>query len=123
MSNWRILVVEDEYDGQQVVSRILKYMGIQADVAGTAEEALELMGSQRYDAALIDLALPGIDGLQLLAHIRGNAATADMLCVMVTAYHTSQVKKQALDAGFNAYFPKPIDDTTFIRELGRLLNG
>lgn len=123
MNDWRILVVEDEYDGQQVVSRILKYMGIQADVAGTAEEALDLMAGQEYTAAIIDLALPGIDGLQLLSQIRSNAATAHMPCVMMTAYHSSQVKKQALDAGFNAYFPKPIDDTTFIRELERLLNA
>lgn len=122
MNNWRILVVEDEYDGQQVVSRILKYMGIQADVAATAEEALDLMAGQSYTAAIIDLALPGIDGLQLLSQIRANAATTQMPCVMMTAYHSAQVKKQALDAGVNAYFAKPIDDTIFIRELERLLN-
>lgn len=123
MKDWTVLVVEDEYDSQQVVSKILRYMGIQTDVAGTAEEALSLMDRQAYTAAILDLALPGMDGLQLLSQIRSDPRTANMLCVMITAYHSSQVKKQALDAGIDAYFPKPIDDTTFIRELEKLLNN
>ncbi len=123
MNNWRMLVVEDEYDGQQVVSQILKYMGVQSDVASTAEEALDLIAQQGYTAAIIDLALPGMNGMELIAEIRSNAATASMPCVMVTAYHSSQVKKQALDAGFDAYFPKPIEDTSFIRELERILRA
>lgn len=123
MKDWKILVVEDEYDGQQVVSRILQYMGIQCDVADTAEDALDLMAEQAYTAAILDLALPGMDGFELLSHIRADEATADMPCVIITAYHSSQVKRQALEAGCNAYFPKPIEDTTFIRELGRLLGS
>jgi CheY-like chemotaxis protein len=123
MSSWNILVVEDEYDGQQVVSKMLKYMGVQSDVAATAEEALNKMASQEYTAAVIDLALPGMDGLALLSQIRANPATARMPCVVITAYHTSQVKQQALEAGANAYFPKPLDDTIFMREFERLLKN
>jgi DNA-binding response OmpR family regulator len=98
-------------------------MGVQADVAATAEEALDLMSQQGYTAAIIDLALPGMNGIELISQIRSNTATAGMPCVMMTAYHSSQVKKQALDAGFDAYFPKPIDDTIFIRELERILSA
>jgi chemosensory pili system protein ChpA (sensor histidine kinase/response regulator) len=123
MKDWNILIVEDDHDGQQVISRILRYMGIRAEVASTAEEALEMMSGQKYTAAIVDLALPGMDGMTLMARIRSDAATAQMPCVMVTAYHSSQVKKQALDAGVDAYFAKPLDDTSFIRELGRLLNA
>lgn len=122
MNNWRILVVEDEFDGQQVVSKILKYMGIQSDIAQSAEAALNLLETQTYDAAIIDLALPGMDGMQLISAIRALEATAALPCVMVTAYHTSQVKHEAIAAGFDAYFPKPVDDTVFIRELERLLH-
>lgn len=123
MKDWRFLVIEDEYDGQQVVSKILNYMGIHAEVAGTAEEALDMMAGQAYTAAIIDLALPGMDGLELLSRIRSDPATADMSCVMITAYHSSQVKKQAVEAGIDAYLPKPIDDTIFIREVERLLGA
>ena len=122
MNNWEILVVEDEYDGQQVVSKILEYMGIGSDVAGTAEEALEHLNQKSYTAAIIDLALPGMNGLELMSAIRSKDETATMPCIMVTAYHSSQVKKDAMDAGFDAYFPKPIEDTSFIRELQRMLS-
>ncbi len=121
MKDWKILVVEDEYDGQQVVSKMLEYMGVQSEVASTAEEALHKMGMQTFTAAVIDLALPGMDGLALLSRIRSTPATAAMPCVIITAYHTSAVKQQALAAGANAYFPKPLDDTMFMREFERLL--
>jgi DNA-binding response OmpR family regulator len=123
MKDWKILVVEDEYDGQQVVSKILRYMGIDSDVASTAEEAMDLIASQSYTAAIIDLALPGMDGMELITRIRADASLQAMPCIMMTAHHSSQVKKQALDVGADAYFPKPIDDTTFVRELERLLNS
>jgi CheY-like chemotaxis protein len=123
MNDWKILVVEDEYDGQQVVSKMLEYMGVKSEVASTAEEALTKMSGQAYTAAVIDLGLPGMDGLTLLSKIRSEPATAQMPCVIITAYHTSQVKQQALEAGANAYFPKPLDDTIFMREFERLLKN
>ncbi len=123
MRNWNILVVEDEFDGQQVVGKLLEYMGVQSDVAGTAEEAIDLLGKKAYTAAIIDLALPGMNGMELISVIRSSDQTASLPCVMVTAYHSSKVKKEALDAGFSGYFPKPIEDTTFIRELERLLSS
>ena len=117
----KILVVEDEYDGQQVVSKMLQYMGVQSDIAATAEDALKMLANNQYTAAVIDLALPGMDGLALLAQIRADDATANLPCVIITAYHTSTVKQQALTTGANAYFPKPLDDTLFMREFEKLL--
>lgn len=123
MNEWRILVVEDEYDGQQVISKILKYMRIESDIAASAEDALLMLGKQTYTAMIIDLALPGMDGIQLFKQIRASSGTASLPCIMVTAYHSSQVKHAAIEAGFDAYFAKPIDDTLFIRELEHLLPG
>lgn len=117
----KILVVEDEYDGQQVVSKMLQYMGVQSDIAATAEDALNMLGSNAYTAAVIDLALPGMDGLALLSQIKATSNTANLPCVIITAYHTSTVKQQALTAGASAYFPKPLDDTIFMREFEKLL--
>ncbi len=53
--------------------------------------------------------------------MRDQAAYKSLPCIAITAYHTSQLKKDALEAGFNAYFPKPLDDTNFIRELERVV--
>jgi len=92
-----------------------------ADVAFTADETLNLLSKNTYTAAIIDIDLPGMDGLELVTHIRDQAAYKSLPCIAITAYHTSQLKKDALEAGFNAYFPKPLDDTNFIRELERVV--
>lgn len=118
-----VLVVEDEYDGQQVVSEMLEYMRIHADVAGTAEQALNMLAQNTYQAAILDLALPGMDGLELLRTIRTDTRFDKMPCIVITAYHTAQVKRDVLAAGANAYLPKPLDDTSFIREIERLVAG
>lgn len=123
MENWQVLVVEDEPDGQEVVKGILDHFNIQTDVVGTAEEALACLDQNHYAAAVIDLALPGMDGMELIASIRANENTANLQCIAVTAFHTSVVKRQVLEAGFNAYFPKPLYDTAFVGELNRLISG
>lgn len=122
MGNIRVLVVEDEYDGQQVVSKILKYMGMEADVYDRAEDALVALETNTYNAAILDLALPGMDGINLLQEIRAEPTFDKMPCIIMTAFHSAGVKQQALDAGCDAYFPKPIDDMTFRREIERLVD-
>jgi CheY-like chemotaxis protein len=121
MNEWKILVVEDEPDGQMVVGGILNYFNVSVDAVGNAEDALTALNTNHYTGAVIDLALPGMDGMSLLKEIRNSATISGMPCVAITAFHTSAVKQQAIDAGFDAYFPKPIDDTTFIRELSRVI--
>ena len=114
MQNWQLLVVEDDPDGQEVVGRILRHHNIAHVVVGTGEEALETLASQPFTGALIDLALPGMDGWRLLQEIQHHYAIP---CVAVTAFHSAEVAVQAIDAGFAAYFSKPLDATSFVREL------
>ncbi len=122
MANWNVLVVEDDPDGQEVVGRILKHHNIGADIAGTGEEALTLLQQKSYAIAVIDLALPQIDGWSLLEVIRSSPALMEMPCVAVTAFHSAEVAVKAVQAGFTAYFPKPLDATSFVRELQRFVN-
>lgn len=121
MSDWNVLVVEDEPDGQMVVAGMLSYFNVNIDAVATAELALEALKQKQYAAAVIDLALPGMDGLSLIKAIRRTASTANLPCIAITAYHTSAVKQEAIDAGFDVYFSKPLDDTVFIRELSRVI--
>lgn len=120
--NWRVLVVEDEPDGQMVVAGLLDIFHIGVDAVGTAEQALAALERSPYTCAIIDLALPGMDGEQLMKRIRRNPTLAGMPCVAITAYHTSSVKQHMIDAGFDAYFAKPLDDTSFVREITRVIN-
>jgi CheY-like chemotaxis protein len=121
-NDWRVLVVEDEPDGQEVVRGILDYFHIVTNAVGTAEEAVQALQSDRYDAVVIDLGLPGMDGMELLDAIRTNRDTAGLPCIAVTAFHASAVKQQALEAGFDAYCPKPLKDTAFVQELDRIIS-
>ena len=66
---------------------------------------------------IVDLALPGKDGWELLTHLREHKATAQLMCVAVTAFHTSVTREKALRAGFEYGFAKPLDATHFAREL------
>lgn len=121
MADWKILVVEDDPDGQEVVGRMLRHSRIDVDVVGTAEEALHsLSDEKRYTAAILDLALPGMDGWTLLGRIQNDPSTAHVPCVAITAYHSADLAVKAIEAGFVAYFPKPLD-TSFVRELQRVL--
>ncbi len=120
MHNWRILTIEDDPDGQEVVGVILRYHNIATDIVSSGEEALSLLSSGAYNGVIIDLNLPGIDGWSLLDVIRSQPATANLPCVAITAYHTDDLAIKAIEAGFKAYFPKPLEATGFVRELERI---
>lgn len=115
-----ILIVEDEPDAQSVVADILELYRIPSTVAPDAEVALAYLQQAPFDAVICDLHLPGMDGIGLIQTIRATHHLQGLPCIAITAYHTSQVKQQALQAGFDAYFPKPLDDTAFVRELERI---
>ena len=120
MSDWHVLVVEDDPDGQEVVTRILRHHRITADVAGTAEDALKKLAATHYDLAVIDLALPTMNGWALLQAIKASSTLSGLPCVAVTAFHSAEVAVEAIQAGFAAYFPKPLEATSFVRELQRI---
>jgi CheY-like chemotaxis protein len=120
-SEWRVLIIEDEQDSSEVVQEMFQYNGIQSWSAGTAEDALKMIPTVKPNVFVIDLALPGMDGWEFLKAIRENAATANTPAVAITAFHSINVARQAIEAGFTAYFPKPLDTTSFVRELARII--
>jgi CheY-like chemotaxis protein len=122
VNNKRLLVVEDDPDGQEVVARMLRHYHIAADVVYTAEDALDMLATYQYSGAVFDLALPGMDGWSLLESVQSNADTAALPCVAITAYHSADVAVKAIEAGFVAYFPKPLETQSFVRELQRVLH-
>lgn len=119
-NNWHVLVIEDDPDGQEVVSVVLRHHHIKTDVVGTGEDALELLEHNLYTGIIIDLNLPGIDGWTLLAAIQNTPEIAHIPCVAITAYHSDDLAIEAIASGFKAYFPKPLEATSFVRELERV---
>lgn len=121
MKDWRVLIVEDDPDGQQVVSDILSFFDIQTDVTDTAEVGLNLLKERDYHMVIIDIGLPGMDGLEMVERMAEDDATYKIPTIAITAFHTTALKKKALDVGFISYFAKPLDETSFIREVERIL--
>lgn len=117
-----VLIVEDDPDGQELLARMLIRASIPVEVAGTAEDALQLVSLDEHVAVVIDLALPGMDGFELLNRIRQDAALAKLPCIAITAYHTPSLKQRVMNEGFDAYFPKPLDDIRFLKTLKDIID-
>jgi two-component system OmpR family response regulator len=111
----RILVVEDEPDLAATLHKALTEEGFAVDVAGDGEDALWQAGSINYDAIVLDLMLPGVDGLKVLARLR--AAGSRVPVLVLTARDSSAEKVGALNAGADDYLTKPF---TFAELLARI---
>jgi two-component system CheB/CheR fusion protein len=112
-----VLVVEDENDSMELVQGVLEYHGVHSVGASTGEEALALLEKMHPALIVIDLALPGVDGWGVLKNVRANPKLTGVPCVAITAFHTPELAEEAIVAGFDAYFAKPFDTTSFVREL------
>lgn len=116
-----VLVVEDDPDGQELLARMLFRAKIAVELTGTAEDALQVLSAADHAVIVIDLALPAMDGFQLLQKIRETEAVRQIPCVAVTAFHTPSLKQRVMEAGFDSYFAKPLDDRRFIEKIQELL--
>lgn len=122
ISSWNVLVVEDEADSMELVQEVLSYHGIQSMGATSGQEALHFLKDITPTLIIMDLALPDLDGWGLLKTLKANKTLSRVPCVAITAFHTPELAEQAIMAGFSAYFAKPIDATSFVRELQTIVS-
>ena len=118
-----ILVVEDNERNLKLLRDVLEYAGYDVRVARTAEDGIILAVSEPPDLVLMDLQLPGIDGLEALRRLREGPRTADIPVVAVTAQAMKDDRERALAAGFNGYIEKPISVRAFPDQVRRFLSG
>jgi DNA-binding NtrC family response regulator len=103
----RVLVVDDEQDTCSNLSDILTDLGYRVDCAYDGQAALELVRKEHYDVALLDLKMPGMDGLTLYREIK--KLRASTVAILVTAYAGGSTTEDALLAGAWQVLPKPVD--------------
>jgi len=108
-----ILVVEDNERNLKLLRDVLEFAGYDVRVARTAEDGISLAAREPPDLVLMDLQLPGIDGMEALRRLRESPRTADIPVVAVTAQAMKQDRERALAAGFNGYIEKPISVRAF----------
>lgn len=123
MANQVILVVEDNEKNLKLARDLLTFNGYQVLEATTAEEGLEVARSKRPALILMDIELPGMDGITALHQLRADPATEKILVLAVTASAMLSDRQKILDAGFDGYQPKPIRIREFVEEVKRILGA
>jgi CheY-like chemotaxis protein len=109
----KVLVVEDNPLNLELATDLLEACGIEVISANTGEIAVKLAQEQRPDLILMDLSLPGMDGLQATAALKANSKTRSIPVVAVTAHAMKGDEQKALAAGCEGYITKPIDTRMF----------
>jgi two-component system, cell cycle response regulator DivK len=108
MSEGLILVIEDNAKNLKLVRDVLCHDGYDVIEAGTAEDGIKLAIERRPSLVLMDIQLPGMDGLEAVRMLKQSERTASVPVVAVTAFAMKDDRKRALDAGFDGYLEKPI---------------
>jgi len=118
-----ILVVEDEELHRKMLAKVLDVLGYTVMVATSGEGAVELVGRQRPDLILMDINLPGMDGLAATRMIKGNALTAAIPIIALTALAMVGDQEKMLAAGCDDYLAKPALIKPLGAKLGEWLGG
>jgi CheY-like chemotaxis protein len=117
-----ILIVEDNEANQLLARAVLELDGHEVRVAGSGPELFDTLEECTPDLILMDVQLPGQDGLTLTRLLKGNPATASIPVVALTAHAMTGDRQLAISAGCVGYISKPIDTRTFGMLVRQLLS-
>jgi len=117
----RILYIEDDNNNRMLVRRILMSEGIMVEEAGNAVTGIQMAMDNPPDLILMDMSMPGMDGLTATTKIRNTPEIADIPIVALTANVMEGDKERSLNAGCDGYIGKPIDVDTFVEQVIQFL--
>jgi CheY-like chemotaxis protein len=122
MAGELILVVEDNDKNRKLVRDVLTASGYRLAEAETGEDGVRLARERRPDLVLMDIQLPGINGIEALRQLRADPATAAIPIVAVTASAMTQDRQNIMAAGFDGYQSKPISVRPFLELVRQTLD-
>lgn len=122
MTGKKILVVDDNPMNMELVSDLLEVNGYQVLQAGDASAAIDLAGNEIPDLILMDIQLPGMDGIQATRILKDDPATRKIPVVALTAHAMKGDEKNILEAGCVGYITKPIDTRKFQEAVAEFFN-
>ena len=123
MANELILIVEDNDKNLKLARDILQVKGYRTIEAESAEAGLPLVGEQKPDLILMDIHLPGINGIEALKRIRATPETSRIPILAFTASVMPQDRKEIMSAGFDGFVSKPINLKEFVASIANTLAG
>ena len=118
-----ILIVEDYPDTRMLLSSLLRSKGYMVVEAGDGKEGVQQANRTNPDLILMDLALPELDGVEATRQIRQRQSHSQTPIFAVSAFATSDVQQDALDAGCNEVFTKPLEIEPFLGKIRATLNA
>lgn len=119
----RILIVDDNPTNLRLAAEVLELEGYATLKAEDAEQALAMLQSDMPDLILMDIALPGMDGLSLTRKLKADARLRHVPVIALTAFAMKGDDQKAFDAGCAAYITKPIDTRRLPQQVAEVLAG
>ena len=118
-----ILIVEDHEKNRKLVRDVLQFKGYRTEECDNAEEGIRLAQESRPALILMDIQLPGMNGIEALGRLRADPRTSAIPVIAVTASAMTHDRREIMAAGFDGYLPKPINVREFIETVRHMLGG
>lgn len=122
MATGQILIVEDESNIVESLRFILEQAGFEVEIVSDGKAALSRLRRDRFDAVVLDLMLPGMNGFDVLKAMRADAELASLPVLVLTAKGQAQDRKTAEAIGANAFITKPFSNAEVVEQV-RALSG
>ena len=116
----RVLLVEDQWDGRELMAEILRSAGCEVVATGSAQEAIEVLPQARPDVLMSDIGMPGQDGYSLLREIRQIADFESLPAIAVSAYAREEDRIRSISAGFQLHLSKPFEPNELLVAISRV---
>jgi two-component system, cell cycle response regulator DivK len=116
-----VLIIEDNPKNLKLARDVLNHAGYETLEAANAEDGLALARARRPGVVLVDVQLPGMDGVQALGRLRADPVTADIPVIALTAFAMKADRERFLAVGFDHYVEKPLDIRHFPRQVAHAL--
>lgn len=123
MSRARILIVEDEPNIAESLSFILRRADFDVDTVADGAEALSRVRRHSFDAVVLDIMLPGLNGFDVLRAIRSDKALAELPVIVLTAKGQANDRKTAASIGASAFITKPFSNADVVERIRRFVGG
>lgn len=121
VSNWTVLIVDDEPDNLNIPREILSFYGAKVHTAANGEAGLEIIRNTPITFILLDLSMPVMDGWEMLKIIRQDPKFTKLPVIALTAHAMRGDKEKVLEAGFTGYISKPFFIPAFLEEIERCM--
>lgn len=118
-----VLIVDDNRASRDLVRAILKPLRCNIIEASHGQQALDLIQEERPGLVLLDVDMPGLDGITVVKRIRENPSLAGLPVVAITAFAMEGDREKAMAAGFTAYLPKPVRAAILRQQVQQLLGA